>query len=210
LLRRFYLKNGYADVRIVSATAEYDPGQKGFIITFTIEEGEQYRYGVVDVQSSVHAVPPASIRSKVRAAPGAVYNADMVEKSVEDITIDVAKRGYPFAVVRPRGDRDFNARLVNIVFTVEEGPHAYIERINIRGNTKTRDYVIRREFDIVEGDAYNRALIDRAERRLKNLNYFKQVKITNEPGSAPERIIINDDVEEQSTGEFSFSGGYST
>src|SRR5262249_44437876 len=124
LLRRFYLKNGYADVRIVSATAEYDPGQKGFIITFTIEEGEQYRYGIVDVQSSVHAVPPASIRSKVRAAPGAVYNADMVEKSVEDITIDVAKRGYPFAVVRPRGDRDFNARLVNIVFTVEEGPHA--------------------------------------------------------------------------------------
>ena len=122
----------------------------------------------------------------------------------------MAKRGYPFATVRPRGDRDFERKLVNVVFTLEEGPHAYIERINIRGNTKTRDYVIRREFDIVEGDAYNHALIDRAERRLKNLNYFKNVKITSEPGSAPDRIVINVDVEEQSTGEFSFSGGYST
>ena len=93
---------------------------------------------------------------------------------------------------------------------VEEGPRVYIERINIRGNTRTRDYVIRREFDIAEGDAYNRALIDRAERRLKNLNYFKSVKITNEPGSAPDRIVINVDVEEQSTGEFSIAGGYST
>ena len=96
------------------------------------------------------------------------------------------------------------------MFVVEEGPHVYVERINIRGNTRTRDYVIRREFDIVEGDAYNRALIDRAERRLRNLNFFKSVKITNEPGSAPDRIIVNVDVEEQSTGEFSFSGGYST
>jgi outer membrane protein insertion porin family len=210
LLRRFYLKNGYADVRIVSATAEYDPGRKGFIISFQIEEGEQYKFGAVDIQSSVNAVPGDTMRGLLRVAPGNVYNADLVEKSVEDITIAVAKRGYPFAAVRPRGDRDFEHKIVNIVFTLEEGPHAYIERINIRGNTKTRDYVIRREFDIVEGDAYNRALIDRAERRLKNLNYFKQVKVTNEPGSAPDRIVVNVDVEEQSTGEFSFAGGYST
>jgi outer membrane protein insertion porin family len=126
------------------------------------------------------------------------------------MTVDIARRGYPFAAVRPRGDRDFDKHIVNLTLEVEEGPHTYIERINIRGNIRTRDYVIRREFDIVEGDAYNRALIDRAERRLKNLNYFKIVKITNEPGSAPDRVIINVDVEEQSTGEFSFSGGYST
>src|SRR5690606_24940348 len=118
--------------------------------------------------------------------------------------------GYPFAVVRPRGDRDFQARLINVVFTVEEGSRAYIERIQIRGNTRTRDWVIRREFDLAEGDAYNRALIDRAERRLKNLNYFKSVKITNEPGTSPDRVVINVEVEEQSTGEFSISGGYST
>jgi len=210
LLRRFYLRNGFADVRIVSATGEYDPVKKGFIITFSIEEGDQYKFGVVDIQSTVNAVPPASLRPILRVAPGQIYNADLVEKSVEDVTIDVAKRGYPFASVKPRGDRDFEHKLVNVVFTLEEGAHAYIERINIRGNTKTRDYVIRREFDIVEGDAYNHALIDRAERRLKNLGYFKNVKISSEPGSAPDRVVINVDVEEQSTGEFSFSAGYST
>lgn len=210
LLRRFYLKHGYADVRVVSASAEYDPGSKGFLITFTIDEGTQYRVGTVDVQSSVRAIDSATLKSKLRVGPGDVYNAEAVEKSVEDISIELARRGYPFATARPRGERDFAAHKVNILFVIEEGARAYIERINIRGNTRTRDYVIRREFDIAEGDAYNRALVDRAERRLKNLNYFKSVKITNEPGSAPDRIVINVDVEEQSTGEFSISGGYST
>ncbi len=132
------------------------------------------------------------------------------EKSVENLAIEVARRGYPFAVVRPRGDRDVANARINIAFVIDEGPRVYIERINIRGNTRTRDYVIRREFDIAEGDAYNRALIDRAERRLKNLNYFKVVKFANEPGSASDRIVINVDVEEQATGEFSITGGYST
>ena len=126
------------------------------------------------------------------------------------MTIEAAKHGYAFAAVRPRGDRNFEKKIINLTFVVEEGTRAYIERINIIGNTRTRDYVIRREFDIGEGDAYNRALIDRAERRLKNLNYFKTVKITNEPGSAPDRVVINVNVEEQSTGEFTISGGYST
>jgi outer membrane protein insertion porin family len=210
LLRRFYLKSGFADIRIVSATAEYEPDKKGFNITFTIEEGDQYRFGIVDIQSSIPAVDANSVRAQLKTASGAVYNADALDKSVEQMTIEIAKRGYPFAVVRPRADRDFQNKVVNLVYTIEEGPHVYIERINIRGNTRTRDYVIRREFDIGEGDAYNRALIDRAEKKLKSLNYFKTVKITNEPGSAPDRIVINVDVEEQSTGEFSFSAGYST
>lgn len=210
LLRRFYLKHGFADVRIVSAVSEYDPQQGAFIVTFTIDEGEQYKFGTVDIQSNVRAVDAASLAGRLKAKSGAVYNAEAVEKSVEAISIDVARRGYPFAVVRPRGDRDFQNRQINVVFTVDEGPRAYIERIQIRGNTRTRDWVIRREFDLAEGDAYNRALIDRAERRLKNLNYFKSVKITNEPGTSPDRIVINVEVEEQSTGEFSISGGYST
>jgi len=210
LLRRFYLKHGYADVRIVSAVGEYDPAKKGFSVTFTIDEGSQYHVGSVDVLSNVHAISPASLRSSLKLNPGNVYNADLVEKSVEAMTIEAAKRGFAFASVRPRGDRNFEKKVINLIFVVEEGTRAYIERINIHGNTRTRDYVIRREFDIGEGDAYNRALIDRAERRLKNLNYFKSVKITNEPGSAPDRVVININVEETSTGEFSISGGYST
>ena len=210
LLRRFYLKHGYADVRIVSAVGEYDPAKKGFIITFNIDEGGQYRLGTVDVISNVHAIDPASLRGRLKLGAGKVYNAEMVEKSVEAMTIEAAKRGYAFATVRPRGDRNFETKTINIIFVVEEGTRAYIERINVIGNIRTRDYVIRREFDISEGDAYNRALIDRAERRLKNLNYFKNVKITNEPGSAPDRVVINVNVEEMATGEFSVAGGYST
>jgi len=210
LLRRWYLKNGYADVRIVSAVAEFDPRRNGFVLTFTIEEGDRYTFGSVDIQSSVRDVDVGALRSKLRFSAGSVYNAEAIEKSTEEMTIEVTKRGYAFAQVRPRGDRNFATHQVNIVFAIEEGSRTYIERINIRGNTRTRDYVIRREFDIAEGDAYNRVLIDRAERRLKNLNYFKSVKITNEPGSSSDRIVINVDVEEQSTGEFSIAGGYST
>ena len=210
LIRRFYLSHGYADVQVVSAVGEYDPAIKGFTITFTIEEGPLYRFGNVEVQSNIRAVDPGALRSVLRMRTGDIYNGDAVEKTVEDVTVEITKHGYPFASVRPRGDRDPQAHTVSVVFVVDEGIRAYIERINIRGNTRTRDYVIRREFDISEGDPYNRALIDRAERRIKNLNFFKNVKITNEPGSAPDRVVINVDVEEQSTGDFSVMGGYST
>ena len=210
LIRRFYVKHGYADVRVVSATGVYDPAQKGFIVTFTIEEGARYKFGKVEIISNVPQVEAAGLYGRLKAVAGSVYNAEAVEKSVETLSIEVARRGYPFAVVRPRGDRDANTGSINVAFVVEEGPRVYVERINVRGNTRTRDYVIRREFDLAEGDAYNRALVDRAERRLKNLNYFKTVKITNEPGSAPDRIVLNVDVEEQPTGELSVSGGFST
>jgi outer membrane protein insertion porin family len=210
LIRRFYLKHGYADVQVVSATGEYDPARKGFVITFTIEEGAQYHFGAIDIQSNVRAVDARSLRPILMTHQGDVYNGEAVEKTVENLTIEMARRGYPFGTVRPRGDRNPQTRTVGVTFVVDEGTRAYIERINIRGNTRTRDYVVRRELDMNEGDPYNRALIDRAERRVKNLNFFKSVKITNEPGSAPDRVVINIDVVEQSTGDFSIMGGYST
>src|ERR1700719_1694089 len=210
LIRRFYLKHGFADVQVVSAVAEYDPAKKGFLITFTIEEGPLYHFGSVDVQSNVRAVDSASLQSVLRMRQGDIYNGEAIEKTVEQVTIEVSRRGYPFASVRPRGDRNPQTRTINVALVVDEGTRAYIERINIRGNIRTRDYVIRREFDIAEGDPYNRALVDRAERRLQNLNFFKSVKITNEPGSSSDRVILVVDLEEKSTGDFSVSGGYST
>jgi outer membrane protein insertion porin family len=134
----------------------------------------------------------------------------MVEKTTEALTKEVAKRGYAFSQVKPRGDRDPATHTVAIAFVIEDGPRVYIERIVIRGNTRTRDYVIRREFELAEGDAYNKVLIDRAERRLNNLGFFKKVKITNEQGSTPDRVIVIVDVEDQPTGSLSLSGGYST
>src|SRR5438105_7731049 len=210
LIRRFYLKNGYADVQVIAALTEYDPDKKGFLVTFKIEEGQQYRVASVDFQTSIATLDTASMRSFSRVSVGSVYNAEALEKSVEEMQIEASRRGYAFAVVRPRGDRNFEQHTVSIVFAVDEGPRTYIERINVRGNTRTRDYVIRREFDLSEGDAYNRALVDRAERRLKNLDFFKSVKITTEPGSSSDRVILVVDLEEKSTGDFSVSGGYST
>jgi outer membrane protein insertion porin family len=210
LLRRYYLKHGYADVQVVAALTEYDPDKHGFLVTFKIDEGQQYRVGSVKFESSVPGLDANSLRSFSRVSVGSVYNAESLEKSVEDMQIEASRRGFAFAVVRPRGDRNFDAHTVAIVFSVDEGPRTYIERINIHGNTRTRDYVIRREFDIAEGDAYNRALVDRAERRLKNLDFFKTVKITTQPGSSSDRVILDVDVEDKSTGNFSISGGYST
>ena len=210
LIRRFYLKNGYADVQVVAALTEYDPERKGFLVTFKIEEGQQYRVASVDFQTSIATLDTASMRSFSRVRVGSLYNAEALEKSVEEMQIEASRRGYAFAVVRPRGDRNFEQHTVSIVFAIDEGPRTYIERINVRGNTRTRDYVIRREFDLSEGDAYNRALVDRAERRLKNLDFFKSVKVLTEPGSSTDRIVLVVDLEEKSTGDFSVSGGYSS
>jgi outer membrane protein insertion porin family len=210
LIRRFYLKNGFADAQVVAAITEYDPDKKGFLVSFKIEEGQQYRVGTVDFRSSIANFDATSLRGFSRVNVGSLYNVESVEKSTEEMQIEASRRGYAFAVVRPSGDRNFESHTVSIVFNIDEGPRTYVERINLRGNTRTRDYVIRREFDLSEGDAYNRALVDRAERRLKNLDYFKSVKITTEPGSSSDRVILIVDMEEKSTGDFSISGGYST
>ena len=210
IIRRHYLKNGYADVQVIAALTEYDPSVTGFRVTFKIDEGQQYRVGSVEFRSSIATLNGDAFRSMSRLNVGSIYNAEALEKSIEEMSIEASRRGYAFATVKPQGDKNFEAHTVSIVFNIDEGPRVYIERINIRGNTRTRDYVIRREFDISEGDAYNRALTDRAERRLKNLDYFKTVKINSEPGSSADRVVLNVDLEEKSTGDFSISGGYST
>ncbi|GJE32768.1 outer membrane protein assembly factor BamA [Methylobacterium oxalidis] len=214
VVRRYYLKNGYADFRIVNADARYveaPEGEKsGWVITVTVEEGAQYRVGAVAIDSRLPGLDTSNLEGEIRASVGDVYNAEDVEKTLTGVTTQIARQGYPFAQVRPTGQRDRATQQVSLGFVVEDGPRVYVERINVRGNTRTRDYVIRRELDISEGDAYNRVLTDRAERRLNGLGFFKKVRFSNEPGSAPDRVIINIDVEDQPTGSFSVAGGYST
>ncbi|WP_210490545.1 outer membrane protein assembly factor BamA [Microvirga antarctica] len=210
LIRRYYLKNGYADFRIVSSDVQFDPTGGGYVVTIAVEEGPQYRVGAVNVESRIPELGEDVVRKNLSTSAGSVYNADAVQKSLQDVTADAARKGYAFAQVRPVGTRDPASQTINLGYVVEDGPRVYIERINVRGNSRTRDYVIRREFDLGEGDPYNRVLVDRAERRLNNLGYFKTVRISNEPGSAPDRVVVNVDVEDQSTGAFSVSGGYST
>ncbi len=210
LLRRYYLKNGYADMRVVSAVADVDREGKGFFLTFTIEEGPLYYFGSVDVESTLPTFAPDSVRARLLAHPSDIYNAELVDKTAEALTVAVAEQGYAFGQVRPRIDRDPVKRTISVVFVVEQGPRVYIERINIVGNYRTEDYVIRREFRVAEGDAYNKIMVDQARQRLINLGFFKDVKINKEPGSAPDRVILNVALEEQSTGELSFAAGYSS
>ncbi|WP_342362379.1 outer membrane protein assembly factor BamA [Terrarubrum flagellatum] len=210
LIRRYYLKNGYADFQVVNTDVRFDSGRGGYIVNITVSEGPQYRLGNVRLDSRVANVPPDALAGQMRTRTGDVYNAEAVEKSLVGMTMEASRRGMAFTQVRPQGNRDPASRTIDLAYIVDEGPRVYIERINIRGNTRTLDYIIRREFDVVEGDAYNKVLIDRAERRLTNLGHFKKVRIVAEPGSTPDRVILNVEVEDQATGSFSVAAGYST
>ncbi|MBI1384906.1 MAG: outer membrane protein assembly factor BamA [Rhizobiales bacterium] len=210
LLRQFYLTNGYADARVIAATADLDRSGNGFFITFTIDEGEIYTFGDVSIATSLTEIDTVALQAAVTSDIGDKYDASAVEKTVEKLTLMVAEQGYAFAQVRPRADRDPISRTIAIAYHIEQGPRVYIERINIIGNVRTRDYVIRREFRLAEGDAYNRLLVDRARKRLQGLGFFSKVEITREPGGAPDRVILNVNLQEQSTGEISFGGGFSS
>jgi outer membrane protein insertion porin family len=210
LLRQYYLKNGYADARVVSATADLDRDGQGFFISFTIDEGEQYKFGNIDIETNLASLDPEVVRKKIETKTGKIYNAAKIDVSLENITTEVAAFGYAFARVRPRVDRDTVARVISITYTIEEGPRVYIERIDIIGNVRTLDKIIRREFRLAEGDAYNRLLVEAARRRLTRLQFFKKVAINSEPGSAPDRVIIIVKVQEQPTGELALGGGYSS
>jgi len=208
LLRQFYRDHGYADVRVSSA-AGYDAAAKSVVVTFAIDEGQQYHIGKVGLDSALKTVDADRLRSVLRTQAGDVYNADAVDKTLEDLTMALARNGEPFANVVPRVERKPGRQTIDLVYGIEGGKRLYVERIEIHGNIKTHDEVIRREFEFGEGDAYNRVLVDRGERHLKALGYFKSVKITTDRGSAPDRVVLNVTVEEQKTGSFFVSGGYS-
>ena len=210
LLRQFYLKNGFADVRVISATADLDRDGRGFFITFTLDEGPKYRFGDIDVETTLPSLDVRTLRRSIVTRTGRVYNIQRIESTAEALTITSSQQGYAFAQVKPRFDRDEVNRRINITYVIEEGPHIYIERINIVGNFRTHDDVIRREFSLAEGDAFNRLLVEAARRRLRSLGFFKTVDIDTEPGSAPDRVVLNVTVQEQPTGELSFGAGYST
>lgn len=210
LLRKFYLSEGYADFRVVSAVAELTPQRDGFLITFTIEEGERYKFGKIDVNNSIKEVPTAELKPLLTVHTGDWYNADQVDKSISALTDALGNRGYAFIEIDPRVKRNPETHTIDTVFDVKEGPRVYVERIDITGNVRTLDKVIRREMMLVEGDAFNTSRLHRSEQRIKNLGYFKKVDITTNPGSTPDKTVIGVNVQEQSTGEFSVGVGFST
>jgi outer membrane protein insertion porin family len=210
LLRQYYLKNGYADAHVVSAGAELDRDGSGFFITFVIDEGELFKFGAINMESALAGLDTRSLQGELLTVSGRTFNQSQLDKTVERLTLVVSEQGYAFARARPRAARDPAARLINVIYVIDEGPRVYIERINIIGNARTRDYVIRREFRLAEGDAYNPIMVDKAKKRLQQLGFFKTVELKRRPGSAPDRVILDVELVEQSTGELSFGAGYST
>lgn len=210
LLRRFYLSEGFADFRVVSAIAELTEDRDDFIVTFTLDEGPKYRFGTLDVASELRGVDGAELGGLIAADTGDTYDANEVEATVQSITDSLGERGFAFVDVRPRVNRDRDALTIDVTYEVREGPRVFVERIDIAGNVRTLDEVIRREFTIVEGDAFNTAKLRRTRQRLQDLGFFARVDINNTPGSANDRTIVSVDVEEQSTGELSIGAGFSS
>jgi outer membrane protein insertion porin family len=209
-LREHYLNRGYYDFRVVGAVAELTPAQEDFKVTFTVDEGKRYRFGDLRVETQLQRLSPETLLALVPIQKGDIYQADQIEQAVDALTFAAGAAGFAFVDIRPREVPNRENNTVDIVFNVREGPRVYVERIDVVGNVRTLDPVIRRELRLVEGDPFNRILVDRSRIDVRRLGFFEDVKIEELPGSAPDRTVLQVQVEEQATGELSFAAGYSS
>lgn len=209
-LRKHYRNRGYYDFRVASAVAELSPDKNGFVVTYTLDEGPEYKFGEVKVATELQKLDTNLLQALVPIRSGELYEDEKIEQATDSLTFAAGAAGFAFVDVRPRYVPNRDKKTIDVTFQVNEGPRVYVDRIDIVGNTQTLDYVIRREMNLTEGDAYNRALVDRSRNQVRALGFFKDVTITETPGSAPDRTGLQVKVEEQPTGELSFSAGYSS
>ncbi len=210
-LRQYYLTQGYADFRVVSSVAELTPDRKDFIITYVVEEGERYKFGEVDLESQIRDIKEENFKRMLPMKQGDWYNAKEIEDTVTSLSESVGLLGYAFADINPRFNRDKEKREMGVTFVINETPRVYVERVEINGNTITKDHVIRREFRLAEGDAFNSFRVKRSRDRIQSLGYFQEnLEIQQKQGSGPDRIVLAMDLQEKPTGELQLSAGYSS
>ena len=209
-VRLYYANRGYPDARVLSSVAQFDAERNAYFINFTVDEGQRYNFGNIAIETSIPGLDADALRRHISTGTGSRYSISELSETTGDLAIAATNQGYPFAEVRPRIDRDIANGTFNVTYLVDEGPRVYVERINITGNTKTRDYVIRREFDFAEGDPFNRAMVTKGRANIESLGFFQSVQVTSAPGSAPDRVVLNVAVVESSTGEYGVGAGYST
>jgi outer membrane protein insertion porin family len=209
-LRKFYRNRGFYDFRIVSSVAELAPDKNGFAVTYALDEGARYHFGKLTVQTDLKKLNADILRQLLPIKEGQVYQDEKIEQATDALTFAAGAAGFAFVDVRPHYTPNPAKHTVDVVFDVKEGPRVYIDRIDIVGNTTTLDYVIRRQLNVAEGDAYNRALVDRSKTNIRGMGFFKDVDITNTPGTAPDKTNLLVKVTEQPTGQINFSAGYST
>ncbi len=210
-LRQFYLTNGYADFRVVSAVAELTPDRRDFIVTYVVDEGQRYKFGELKIESEIRDIKPDTFGKLLTVKQGDWYNAQKIESTVDTLQETAGLLGYAFADVRPQFDRDKDKLEMSVVFQIAEAPRVYVEKININGNVLTRDPVIRREFRLAEGDAFNTYKVKRSRDRLQGLGFFQdKLEIEQKPGSGPDKVILEANVQEKATGELQISAGFSS
>lgn len=210
LLRRFYVSNGYADFQVKTALTELTPDRQGFYLTFTLEEGNRYDFGKINIDNRLTGVDTAMLQEQLLTKSGERFNANLIEETIDTMVQTLGDQGFAFVEVTPEMTPDTKNNIMDVTYNIKEGPRVYVERININGNVRTLDEVVRREFRLAEGDAYNTSQLRRSEQRVNNLGYFNNVKISEKRGSADDKIVIDTEVEERSTGELSFGVGFST
>ncbi len=210
LIRLFYANRGYPDARVLSAVAEFDAERNSYFVNFAISEGEYYTFGTIGLETSINGLDTEALKGSIRTYEGNTYSRRDLQTSVEDIAYRATGQGFAFADVRPRLDRDITNKVFNVTYLVDQGPRVYVERINILGNTKTRDFVIRRALDFAEGDPFNRSMVTRGKGAIEELDFFSSVNVTTQQGSAPDKVILTIAVVEKSTGDYGFTAGYSS
>ena len=210
LLRRYYINEGFADFQVKSAHAELSPKKDAFFLTFVVEEGVRYKFGEINVTSELKNGEKPDFSGAITTKTGKTYDASKVDETIDAMTKRLGDLGYAFVDIQPKLDRDQSKNTANLTYVIKPGPRVYVERINVTGNVRTLDEVIRREFRISEGDAYNNSKLQRSEQRLNNLGFFEKVDIKNEQGSAPDKTVVNVDVKEKSTGEVTIGAGFSS
>jgi len=210
LIRRFYADRGYPDAQVLSAVADFDTSKNSYFVNFTVSEGEYYSFGSVAIETSISGLDTNPLKSAVRTREGGRYSATNLQRSADEMSILATEQGYAFADVRPRVERDVANHAFNITYLVDEGARVYVERVNIIGNEKTRDFVIRRELGFAEGDPFNRSVISRGKTAIEDLGFFSSVNVSTAPGSAADKIVIDIAVVEDSTGDYGATIGYAT
>jgi outer membrane protein insertion porin family len=208
MIQQYYANHGFPDAQVTSAVAEYDAKRAGYFINFTIVEGDHYKFGKIDVETSISGFDANALRGVIRTRQGDGFSASDMGRTSNDMAVEATNIGYPFADVRPRIERDPATGTFNVTYLVDEGQHLYVERVNITGNTKTRDFVIRRELPFAEGDPFNKALVTQGRANIQALGFFSKVDVTAEQGSGPDKVILNIAVAEQSTGDYGVTAGF--
>ena len=208
LIRQYYANHGFPDAQVTSAVAEYSAERSAYFISFTIVEGDRYQFGAIGVETSIAGLDANNLTSTIRTRAGNGFSAAELTRTAEDMAVEATNQGYPFADVRPRIDRDPASGTFNITYLVDEGQRLYVGRINITGNDKTRDFVIRRELPFAEGDPFNRSLLSRGKSKIEALGFFSKVDVGIEAGGSPDKVTVNINVVEASTGDYGLTVGY--